>query len=112
MNLLDTVQVLHAPVTAGAYGSQTPNWAGASTTTYRANVQPYSRRSTGLEQTSNQQRVDYRLRCFLPGNASVVSTDRVVWRGNTYEVGGIDVWSRGIGPMHHFELELSLVTGG
>lgn len=111
MRLPHLVDIVRAPLVAGAYGSQTSSWATATTT---VDVAAYVQPQSSSEQVADAERVTTRWRIFLGPTADLVATDRVVWNGTTFEVDGdVETHHRAPGGgVHHLEALLSKVTGG
>ncbi len=96
MRYPDRVVRRRAALVAGPYNRQVRDWPNASTLVLSANVQP----GASSEDVVRQQRTETFARFFLPLGSDVVPTDRVEWRGDTYEVDG-DVQVRARGDRGH-----------
>lgn len=108
MILRDQVARLRAPLVAGGYGNQAPDWPHATSVTYPAAVGPL----TTSEDVVDQQQTTIRLRLILPASADVAAADRIVWGGQTYEIDGEVVAVKRRGRIHHHEAVLVKVTQG
>lgn len=81
-----TLTVLRAGTRASDYGTQDDlDWDTATATdVHGCNVQPAS----SLEFTIDRDSFTTRMAAYLPASADVRAEDRVVWRGDTYDVDG------------------------
>ena len=112
MRLRDRVMILRLPEAApdavDAHGNPlAPDWAAAGRRTLPAAVQLLS----SDENTDAGQVVTTRARLLLYPRADVRPTDRVQWRGTTYEAtGGIERPQARVRE-HHVEVPLTAVAG-
>ncbi len=108
LRLYDSITRQRAGVADDGYGNQVHDWSSPASVTYPAEVQPLS----GTEDVDDQQRTDTRWRLWLPPDADLVATDRVVWEGDTYEVDGdVQLWKIK-GRPHHLKAILVKITQG
>lgn len=108
MRLPHRPAVKRAPLVADDRGNQVRDWPNAVTSSMPAAwIQPVSSDELNL----NQDRTVSRWQIFLEPAADVLSTDRITWEGDTYQVDG-DIQSWDTGQPHHQEGFLLLVTGG
>lgn len=69
------------------YGNQVPDWDAATSTTHEQCV---AYPGTTEDTTDGREHgVSTELTLLLPYGADVLATDRVTWRGTTYEVSGL-----------------------
>jgi hypothetical protein len=100
---------LRAPLVTDSKGNQIRDWPNAVTVgPWRGWFQPVS----SDEITLNEQRVVSRWRLFAEPAATLLSTDRPVWDGKTFQVDGeVQMWDDRRGAHDHSESFLRLVTG-
>lgn len=108
----DSVTVRRAPLTAppaDRYGALRRDWTAATATIVAGvSVQPV----TAAETTVDREWASTRLMLFAPGDTSILATDRIDWRGTTYEVDGpAQEWIDDTGGVDHIEVVLKLMTG-
>ena len=106
----DTITVIRAAlVVADRYGNKTRDWAGAARTTVTGvSVQPVG----SDEAVVDREWAAAHLRLFAPPGTDLTSTDRVAWRGDTYEVDGTPRrWFDDEGVEDHTEADLKRMTG-
>lgn len=107
MLLRDTVTRLRGTTGTGSHGEPVIDWSSPATAVYAAEVQPVST----AEALAAQQRTETRWKAFLPYEADVEPTDRIVWDGDTYEVDGdVERWKMN-GRGHHLEVFLNRFEG-
>lgn len=105
----DTVAVLRAGTSpAPDGGDPVPNWAAATTASYRGELQPVET----AENVVAQQRTLSTHLAYLPANADVKATDRLRHQGRDYEIDGEPEAWRAWGQAHHIEVPCYRVTGG
>jgi hypothetical protein len=109
MRFRDIVAVVRAGTTASPDGGDPLlNWATATTTDYPGELQPLS----STENVVAQQRTDSTHRAFLPADADVKATDRLLHQGLYFEIDGEpEVWRFG-GRVHHVEALCFRMVGG
>ncbi|HLL68815.1 MAG TPA: hypothetical protein VK453_24340 [Micromonosporaceae bacterium] len=108
----DTITVLRAELTVTErYGSKRHrDWSTATSTTVSGvSVQPF----TAVEQTADREHAATRLRLFAPPTLDLAATDRVVWRGTTFEVDGEPArwFDTDTGAAEHVEAVLKRMSG-
>ena len=98
-----TVTVVRPGRKAGDYGTGTvPDWDNATSTDYEGcSVQPV----VGGEYTVDRDSTTTRWQAWVTPEADVAPTDRVVWRGDTYDVDG-DVQRWDFPPLAHLVVPL------
>lgn len=111
----ETLTVLRAPLVAAPRdGTQYRDWtAPTSTVVVGCMVEPYlmSNKLVKEDDESREWSQEY-LRCWVPEDADIVYTDRVQWRGDTYEVfGPAQLWVTRRGVRHHKQLNLMKRAG-
>jgi hypothetical protein len=105
----DSITVLRAPLIPGPYGGQDRDWANAV-----SHVEPAARvrQLNTTEDVVNAERVITRAKAILFPTADIEVTDRVLWRGETWEVEGLpNPVNDGAGRVHHITVLLSWVRG-
>jgi hypothetical protein len=105
----DSIVVLRAPLVAGPYNSSDRDWANAV-----SHVEPAARarQLNTSEDVVNQERVVTRAKVVLFPGADILVTDRVTWRGQTWEVEGLpNQVNDGGGRAHHVTVLLTWVKG-
>jgi hypothetical protein len=98
-----TITIQRAPRIAGDYGSTTvPDWQNATSVEVTGcSVQP----APAPEFTIDRSQTLSRWQAFVPPEADVKSTDRVLWNGHTFDVDGEPLlWE--FPPLSHFVLNL------
>lgn len=110
-----TIVIQRAPLVAsGRDGTLQRSWSTATETTVtRCNVQPF-RLAEKLNFEDNRDREFARsaLRVFAPAGTDIEHTDRVVYRGNTYDVFGFNgEWFDLDGNAHHVAFVIRLREG-
>lgn len=109
MRQSDSITVLRAPLIAGPYNSQTYDWPNAV-----SHVEPAARvrQLNTTEDVVNQERVVTRAKAVLFADADILVTDRVTWRGQTWEVEGLpNQVNDGAGRAHHVTILLTWIRG-
>jgi hypothetical protein len=96
-------------VSDGRHGGPSRAWAHASSTAITGvSVQPFAT----AESTIDAAYIADRLRLFAPPGTDIVSTDRIVYDGVTYEVdGNAQPWHDLGGQAHHIELVIKRLAG-
>lgn len=109
----DQVTVVSAPVTADdGHGNPVVDWGAATETVVAAAVTPDSRDRSNAEDITGQDTVISRMRLFLPAAAVMTFLDRVVWRGDIFEVDGdVELHTDRRARPHHREALLRRVQG-
>lgn len=101
----EKVTVVRAPLVENARdGSEFRDWANAARTTYSGcNVQAFIlSEKFQSEDTKDREFGRWTLRVWGPPGMDVEYTDRLEWRGQTYEgLGLVQIWSHIMGPDHH-----------
>ncbi len=112
--LNDQVTILQAEtaVTEDSHGNPIVDWSAAVGVTVSAAVSPVTRMSAALEDTVGQDTVVSRMLLVVGSDVQATYQDRVVWRGDTYEVDGeVDLHTDRGGRPHHLEAFLRRVQG-
>lgn len=107
----DDITVHRAPlVAADRYGKQARDWADADDHTISGvSVQPMA---GGAEQTIDREYASSRVEVFAPADADLLATDRVTWRGQSFEVDGEPFrWFDDVGTPDHTYAILKRMTG-
>lgn len=108
------VLVRAALVASGRDGTLQRDWANATETTVtKCNIQPF-RLAEKLNFEDNRDREFARsaLRVFAPAGTDIEPTDRVIYRGNTYDVFGfMGEWADFDGNQHHIAFVIRLREG-
>ena len=112
MRFRDAVTRLRAPLVTGVDGVQVQNWKAAESlwtkTDYPCEFQPLG----STEDVVAQQRTESTHRVFLPADADVVSTDRLRFQADDYQVDGQPETWRRRGAVHHLEVLAFRIAGG
>lgn len=109
MRFRDVVAVVRAGTSASPDGGDPiPNWATATTVDYAGELQELS----STEDVVAQQRTDSTYKAFLPADADVLPTDRLLHLGLYYEIVGMPDRQRSRGRDHHYEVRCSRIAGG
>lgn len=106
----DQVTVVRASLDdADRYGAQRRDWADATSTVLTGvSVQPM----TATEATTDREYTATRMTLYAPPDADLRATDRVVWRGDTYEVDGPPMtWVDLGGVADHVEAVIKRMAG-
>lgn len=105
----ESVTRLRAPLVEDEYHNEVQDWSGASPLTITGClVQPLS----SSEYTIEREAITTRWRLFAPTGSDVKATDRVVWRGDTFEVeGDPQTWDSPSGATSSMQALLRKVTG-
>lgn len=103
--LADTITRLRAPLVSGGYGNQGRDWANATSTNYPCYVSFVS----STEDVVNLDQTQTRAKVSLGPDADIDPTDRMVYRGITYEVEGDVMPSMRRGALHHQRVVLKRV---
>lgn len=106
----DTVTRVRAALGApGRYGAEQRDWSAAATTTISGvSVQPVA----ATEATVDREYTATHLNLFAPPGTDLLATDRVVWRGVTYEIDGEPAtWYDLGGRADHLEAVLKRMAG-
>lgn len=111
MRYYDEIVRLRAPLVTSDYtGDEERDWSDDTTIAkrkIRADVQPQST----TEVTTQRELVVDRWRVLCPPD-DVISTDRILWNGDVYEVDGdVGLFLRR-GVRHHMEFALKRFQGG
>jgi hypothetical protein len=104
------VDVLRASLdTEARYGASQRDWATATTTTIQGcAVLPANTDETDV----GREYAATHMRLYAPSDADIATTDRVLWRGQTFEVDGPPtVWCDDDGQVHHVEASLKRLAG-
>jgi head-tail adaptor len=107
----DLIVIVRGGVVSGYGNAVSHDWGpAASRKPAEACVQP----NGTSEATGGRDKVITNIRVFLHPGTDVTATDRIEWRGHTYEVeGDPQRWPDPIsGAEHHVELTAILVKGG
>jgi hypothetical protein len=112
----DTAVILRAPLDddpPDRYGSHSRDWPSAAPVTVTGvSVQPISAAAGSVESTVDREWASTHLVMYAPAGTDVQATDRVVWRGETFEVDGPPkVWIDDVGVTDHVEVSLKMMTG-
>lgn len=106
----DQVTVLRASVNDDdRYAAQRRDWSAATSTELTGvSVQPM----TATETTTDREYTATHLNLYAPPDADLLATDRVIWRGVTYEVDGPPVtWVDLAGVDDHVEAVIKRMAG-
>lgn len=103
--LSDMITRVRAPLIAAPYGNASPDWANATSTDYPCYVSFVS----STEDVVNLDQTQTRAKVSLPPDADIEPTDRMVYRGSTYEVEGDVMPSMRRGVLHHQRVVLKRV---
>lgn len=108
MQLHDTISRLRAPLVSAGYGNNSRNWAAATSTDFLVH---WSAQSVN-EVVSDEPRTVTRGKIFGDATLDLLSSDRVVFAGDTYEVDGDVMNSYRYGQLHHVRAMLRKITTG
>lgn len=106
----DTVTVQRAPLSAAdRYGKQFRDWSAlVAHTVAGVSVQPIS----AAEAVVDREYAAAHMVMYAPAGSDIIATDRVVWRGTTFEVDGPSQrWVDDAGNADHDVVTLKLMTG-
>lgn len=103
--LNDTITRQRAPLVSGPYGNSTRDWTNATSVVYSCYVSFVS----STEQVVNLDETQTRAKVTLGPTADVEPTDRMLYRGDTYEVDGTVMPSLRRGALHHQRVVLRRV---
>lgn len=107
----DDIQVLRAPVVTDSYNREVRDWDNATVVkTGRASIQHY----LALEEVTDRQTDTEAARLFTDTSdmqGQIISADRVVYAGRTWEVTSPPEEFRFFGRYHHTEMFVKLVVG-
>lgn len=107
MILNDVITRLRAPLISGGYGNSSRDWANATSTDFSVRT---SFKSV-TEIIGDEARTATQLHVFGGPELDLETTDRVIYRGKTYEVAGEVMTSLdGRGQLHHVRARLNRVT--
>lgn len=99
--LNSTVTVRNAAIVADRFGDDRVDWAAATSVDVQAHVQD----RTSVERTTDDQRTVQTATAFMPVDAPVLSTSRVVVDGVQWDVAG--VLHRRFAGRSHLEVKLT-----
>lgn len=98
MLLHDTITRLRAPLVSGGYGNQARDWDAATSVDFTVRT---SFKSV-TEVVGDEAHTVTQLHIFGGPDLDLEATDRIVYRGDTYEVAGEVMTSvDGLGRLHH-----------
>lgn len=99
----DTLTRVRAELVDGYGGQRIRDWANATRKDMAASVQVLNvtEQATGRQVVTTSRRANV--------GEEILETDRVEWRGNTYEVTGVEEQYM-VGRLDHYEVQLSLVS--
>ncbi len=103
-----TLTLLRAGFVTDPYGNEGTerDWANAT----RTDVDGCSVQPAGADEYAvDREAVTVRYRAFLPGQVDVESTDRVEFKGESYDIDGVERWD--FTPLGHTALILRRVEG-
>jgi head-tail adaptor len=105
----DTIVRQRAASTTDSYGNVRRTYPGNQLTITKARVQP----RTSIEHvTEDRDITEETLGVYVPLNADIIATDRILWDGKTYEVHGDLQANRGVtGAVSHAYLKMVRVSG-
>jgi hypothetical protein len=105
----DTITVLRAPLAVDRFNAEYRDWPRATATELvGVAMQPLA----NLEQPAGREFVTTRYRLVAPSTADLLATDRVLWRGVTFELAGPpEVWADMRNVAHHIEAALVRMVG-
>ena len=108
--LAQPLTIERAPLIADRYGNQVRDWSQASSTEVYGRLETEERRAE--EDVDGREQLTARGVCFLPPDADILGTDRIVdERGVRYEViGQISTESTPRGA-HHLEVRVTSLEG-
>lgn len=99
----DSITVLKAPLVTDEYGTPGTerDWAAATSTVVEGcSVQPVA----GAEYDQGREAVTVRWRVYAPAGTDLRAGDRVVYRGDTYDVEGDgQAWPSATGGLDHVQ---------
>lgn len=112
---IEVLTIRRAPLAASPRdGSEFRDWANATDTEVTGcNVQPFIlSEKLVIEINAEREFLKQAWRCWAPPGTDVTYTDRIVWRGEEYEVLGINgIWNHIMGPEHHRDFMIRLREG-
>jgi hypothetical protein len=107
LHLPDTITRIRAPLISGGYGNSSRDWANATSTVFSVRT---SFKSV-TEIVGDEAQTVTQLSVFGGPDLDLETTDRVVYRGKTYEVAGEVMTSvDGRGQLHHVRARLNRFT--
>lgn len=106
MILRETITRLRAPLVSGGYGNQERDWANATSVGFLVHWSA----QTVTETVGDEPRTTSRIKLFGGPDLDIEATDRVVFRGDTYEVDGEIMESFRRGQPHHIRAFLRRIT--
>jgi hypothetical protein len=108
VQLYDTISRLRAPLVSTGYGNQKRDWAAATSTDF---VVHWSTK-TVTEVVGDEPKTFTRAKVFGGPDLDLLATDRVLFRGDTYELDGEVMESFRQGQLHHVRAMLRKSTTG
>lgn len=107
MILPDVITRLRAPLVSAGYGNSSYNWAAATSTDFSVKWGW----ETTTEVIGDEARTITRGKVFGGPDLDLEATDRVLYRGDTYEVDGeVRLSTDGRGNPHHVRAKLRRIT--
>lgn len=104
----ETVTLVRAAQAPDRYGTLRPDWSNTTSSEIRGcDVQPISTEEAG----GAREYASTHVRLYAPGHPNIRATDRIIWRGETYEVDGAPAKWFDSGNPHHSEAELKRLAG-
>lgn len=95
--LSDTVTRLRAPIADGGYGNAARDWNNATSADLACHVSSVS----STEDVVNLNETQTRIKVTLHASADVEPTDRILYRGLTYECDGDVMFANSLRGLHH-----------